>query len=187
MKWTHFWCYLLYAFCNILLVPLCLVFILSVMPAFNSKQQKQKKNGPDRGHWSHIQMLCIACPAPAHCHSGLMSLWQQQPLTQGWDCLKEKETDTNGEIIAEFLAFLLPLCSPNSRRAFSEIWVWWALLLIAPQGRGADIPLCVAMTVILCHCSSSRSNSITVLIKPVSEAMRNRASGSDWGSMEYLR
>lgn len=52
---------------------------------------------------------------------------------------------------------------------------------------GADIPLCVAMTVILCHCSCSRSSSITVLIKPVSEAMRNRASGSDWGSMEYLR
>lgn len=56
-----------------------------------------------------------------------------------------------------------------------------------PKGRGPDIPLCVAMTVILCHCSCSRSSSITVLMKPVSEAMRNRASGSDWGSMEYLR
>lgn len=52
-------------------------------------------------------------------------------------------------------------------------------LLSVPEGRGADVPLCAAMTVILCHCSSSRSNSITVLIKPVSEAMRNRASGSD--------
>lgn len=54
-----------------------------------------------------------------------------------------------------------------------------AVLLSVPEGGGADIPLCAAMTVILCHCSSSRSNSITVLIKPVSEAMRNRASGSD--------
>lgn len=67
--------------------------------------------------------------------------------------------------------------------------VYKARLLTAPRGgrEGADVPLCVAMTVILCHCSCSRSSSITVLIKPVSEAMRNRASGSDWGSMEYLR
>lgn len=129
MKSTHLWCYLLNAFCNslciyALFVPLCLVFIVSVNLAFNWTSRKQKKNGPDRGRWSHTQMLCTACPAPAHCHSGLMSLWQQRPSTQDWDCLKEKETDANGEIIVEFLSFLLSLSIPNSRRAFSEIWLW---------------------------------------------------------------
>lgn len=160
------------------------------------QSKKENKNGPDQGHWSHIQTLCTACPTLAHCHSGLVSLWQPQPLTQDLDCLKEKRrTNTNVEIITEYHSYgtlLFPNVS-NSRHCF---WLNMTgvemLLLIVPEdtrgwGWGADIPLCVAMTVILCHCSCSRSNSITVLIKPVSEAMRNRASGSDWGSTEYLR
>lgn len=65
------------------------------------------KNGPDRGHWSRIQTLYTACPTLVHCHSGLVSLWQPQPLTQDLDCLKEKETDTNDKIITECLSFLL--------------------------------------------------------------------------------
>lgn len=69
--------------------------------------QKQNNNGPDRGRWSHIQTLCTACPTRAHCHSGLVSLWQPQPLTQDLDCLEEKETVTNVEIITELPSFLL--------------------------------------------------------------------------------
>lgn len=73
----------------------------------------QIENRPDRGHWSRIQTLCTVCPTPVHCHSGLVSLWQPQPLTQDLDCLKEKETDTNVEIITEFLSF--PLLTLDSQ------------------------------------------------------------------------
>ena len=45
----------------------------------------------------------------------------------------------------------------------------------------------MAMTVMLCHCSRSRSSSAAVVMRPVSGVMWNRASGSDWGSMENLR
>jgi len=43
------------------------------------------------------------------------------------------------------------------------------------------------MTVMLCQCSRSRSSSTAVVMRPVSGVIRNRASGSDWGSMENLK
>lgn len=42
------------------------------------------------------------------------------------------------------------------------------------------------MTVMLCHWSCSRSNSIAVVMRPLSVVIRKSASGSDSGSMEYL-
>lgn len=67
-------------------------------------------------------MLCTACLTPAHCHSGPVSLWQPQPLTQDLDCLKEKETDINLEIITEFLSFIRhTLYSKTPGGAFGEI------------------------------------------------------------------
>lgn len=56
------------------------------------KMVDENQSGPDQERWSHIQTLCTACPTLAHCHSGPVSLWQPQPLTQDLDCLKEKKT-----------------------------------------------------------------------------------------------
>lgn len=113
-----------------------------------NNRQKQNKNGPDRGHWSHILTSCTACPTPAHCHSGLVSLWQPQPLTQDLGCLKKKrkkqETDTNVKKFAQtFYHFYYTLCIPYCRQRFQ-----WKITLVssaALSARGQKVwhtPLC---------------------------------------------
>lgn len=124
----------------------------------------------------------------AYClsNSGALSFWSSVSMaTTALDTrfgLSERETEKdinpNVQIIAENPPFVLHWVKYKlEKRRCSK----------PPRAERSVIPLCVAMTEILCHCSSSRSNSITALIKPKSEVMRNKASGSDWGSMEYLR